>query len=72
MQKTICAKCGANIRRLNTHTKLSSRSFPIFMITKYIDADGVPIKIDLCKKCSNDFDEWLSDSNDSGVGTYTN
>lgn len=71
MQKLICAKCGANVRRLTTHTKLSSRSFPIFMISKYEYSDVPPIRIDLCKKCSEKLDEWLSDSDDSGKDTYT-
>lgn len=59
-----CKKCGAKIKRLNKKTSISSKSFPIFMITKYEDYDGPPIRVDLCKRCSKDFDEWLEDSED--------
>lgn len=59
-----CSRCGAKIRRLNKKTSISSKSFPIFKITKYSDYDGEPTQVELCKKCSNKFDEWLQDSLD--------
>lgn len=71
MQKLVCAKCGANVRRLNKDTRISSRSFPIFKITKYEDYDGPPVQIDLCKKCSNSFDEWLSNAIENDGSIYT-
>ena len=70
MQKLVCAKCGANVRRLSKDTRISSRSFPIFKITKYEDYDGPPVQIDLCKKCSNNLDEWLSEKQEND-GFYT-
>lgn len=62
MQQLECTKCGAHVRRLNKSTKFSSKSFPIFMISRYDDADGRPTQITLCRKCSDEFDEWLSDN----------
>lgn len=71
MERLTCAKCNANIRRLKKDTRISSRSFPIFKITKYEDYDGPPVNIDLCKKCSEELDEWLSDQSSDGNGMYT-
>ena len=59
-----CSKCGATIKRLNKKTSISSKSFPIFKITKYEDYDGPPVQVELCKRCSKDFDSWLSDTDD--------
>jgi hypothetical protein len=71
MQQLECAKCGAHIRRLNKTTKFSSRSFPIFLITRYDDADGDPTQVNLCRKCSDDFDEWLSDKFNDNQDIYS-
>ena len=45
-------------------TPLSSKSFPIFFITQYND-DGEPVQVNLCKKCSDDLEEWLSEGEDN-------
>ena len=73
MQQLECTKCGAHVRRLNKSTKFSSKSFPIFMISRYDDVDGDPTQVTLCRKCSDEFDEWLSDneSRDDRENIYT-
>lgn len=60
MLKSNCAKCGAVVMRLNKKTSISQKTFPIFMITRYDDYDGPPTQVDLCKKCTNEFDKWLT------------
>ena len=59
MLKTKCAKCGKTVMRLNSKTSVSSKSFPIFLITRYNEYDGPPDNLELCKKCSTDFENWL-------------
>jgi hypothetical protein len=34
------------------------------MISRYDDVDGKPTQVTLCRKCSDEFDEWLSEGND--------
>ena len=64
MQQLECTKCGAHVRRLNKSTKFSSKSFPIFMITRYDYSDEKPTQVTLCRKCSDEFNEWLSEGSD--------
>ena len=64
MVKTSCTKCGATVMRLNKKTSISQKTFPIFKITKYEDYDGAPTQIELCKRCSKDFESWLERGQD--------
>jgi hypothetical protein len=34
------------------------------MISRYDDADGKPTQVILCRKCSDEFDEWLSENDE--------
>ena len=56
MNKYFCDKCGKEIRTYpSTNIKL-----PSYEIKVRYDAYSMPISIDLCRECEENFKKWLN------------
>ena len=59
MKTVPCTKCGKPARVINSSSSFSSKSFPIYDITRYKDLESKPRKIHLCEECSDALDSFL-------------